>query len=706
MGPPRAPEEATRGDGRMEHGAGADTPAAAVFPVSSDDGGGEVPWTSPPAPPPPRGTAKRGDEEDASDEQVSPAIIEAPVDGNDGGRGGRGDVGARLTTDRPILVGDGGATNDGAGSKPTTTRRRTKRATSAPPSEAAPEGSPTPPPATEEIQEGAFKRKRKRPGVALGVGPGDGKEERKEHVWERMMHVGENTFNFIAIDARHLDGLGGQLKNGRSVHLEVEALGWFSTAPQEALPLNIATSGYESPVHHMLVWALKEQTLKDMDELAERWLASVQGSERSTDAIKFWQLTPDQSSFEVFGDTSWQVVVCMIHYNKHLTREEVLADARKTGLGCKYRLTGKRTQETPSTLVHADISFDEPIESGLDYVRVWRYNDTDAVAARGGGGGKDGGRKVAEPSPRRAAAGKETPFLGRVMRHQDFNFHTHLFANVSSLVIISPEVFAAACRGTTGVDFGEEGNAGSSRSGDVLTEAEAKACVSSGDISRVIEEASRYRSTQRCEGIYESYNDTTLGVAVMYDPFMDVDMDGESGGEQARGNEPTTRAVDGDLISPNGDYTVSGPARPGTINRHLVSGQTYTAAKCWARGGGNGDESYFSDAEPDFISADYDTASMGRNGGRRGPHHFTLRYGDYVLLRCRYNVPPAKRGQIRFGQTSKDEMCNIRFPLETHAVSRLSQIELLEEVAKSVSSPSHSPSSSSSSSSRGTTARA
>ena len=41
------------------------------------------------------------------------------------------------------------------------------------------------------------------------------------------MHIGDNTFVFVASDARILDGMGGQVKMGKSVHLEVESMGWL-----------------------------------------------------------------------------------------------------------------------------------------------------------------------------------------------------------------------------------------------------------------------------------------------------------------------------------------------------------------------------------------------------------------------------------------------------------------------------------------------
>ena len=126
-----------------------------------------------------------------------------------------------------------------------------------------------------------------RQGVPVTLTPG-----MKGVVWDKQMHIGSNTFAFIAADARILDGVGGQVKRGRSVHLEVDLLGW-DVGDKELEEYRRRHDGreYETPVHHMLIWTLKDQTLDDMDDLAERWKASEGGEQRSTDTIKHWAVS-------------------------------------------------------------------------------------------------------------------------------------------------------------------------------------------------------------------------------------------------------------------------------------------------------------------------------------------------------------------------------------------------------------------------------
>lgn len=48
--------------------------------------------------------------------------------------------------------------------------------------------------------------------------------------WFRQEHIGDNTFVFVANDVHMLDGLRGQVKRGKSAHLEVETMGWMCDA--------------------------------------------------------------------------------------------------------------------------------------------------------------------------------------------------------------------------------------------------------------------------------------------------------------------------------------------------------------------------------------------------------------------------------------------------------------------------------------------
>ena len=72
------------------------------------------------------------------------------------------------------------------------------------------------------------KKKRKNPGVLVALTPSQKEDGIKKNVWEKLMHIGDNTFVFVASDAHILDGMGGQVKMGsKSVHLEVESMGWL-----------------------------------------------------------------------------------------------------------------------------------------------------------------------------------------------------------------------------------------------------------------------------------------------------------------------------------------------------------------------------------------------------------------------------------------------------------------------------------------------
>ena len=555
---------------------------------------------------------------------------------------------------------------------------------------------------------------RGRQGVPITLVPG----MEGSHVWDKQMHIGSNTFAFMAVDARILDGLGGQVKRGRSVHLEVDSMGWSLEGP--ALTKYKEEHGgmeYQTPVHHMLIWTLKDQTLEDMDELAERWRASQGGEQRSTDTIKHWQLVDDGSSFEVFGDTAWQVVVCMIHYNRHLTREEVLADANMTKIGCRFRVTGKRVREIPSTLVHVDISTDGPIESGMDYVRAFRYNDPAAVV--------DDDTDTDTDTDTPGGGGGGAASLGRVMHHADFNFHTHLYATLSSFVIVHPQIFAAACRHVMGGGGGGGGGSSTgytmgkqSGGGGELSDEEAEACITSGHISTVVERASMDRSTQRCEGVYKDYNNTKLNVGIKFVEDEVGDGMGAGGSSSSRAGDAATKDA---RKKQERDLWSKTLVEQLHIDQIFFSAQADTVALCWTKGGGDGDGSYYAysdnggGAQPDFVSHNLNLGGIDRSSRKTlpktttmkeattttttmtmpktsthsgGPNHLTLRYGDYVFLRCRYDdIPQEKRGKLRFGQTSEDEMCNIRFPVETRAVSQLSQYELFKPVGQGVSPP-------------------
>jgi len=74
--------------------------------------------------------------------------------------------------------------------------------------------------------------------------------------------------------------------------------------------------------------------------------------------------------------------------------------------------------------------------------------------------------------------------------------------------------------------------------------------------------------------------------------------------------------------------------------------------------------------------------SQRRSWPDRHAKELVLQSGDVVVLRCTYDIPDAKRGEVVFGQTSAEEMCQARFSIASHELVTKGQDDLIPLVGR------------------------
>jgi len=78
----------------------------------------------------------------------------------------------------------------------------------------------------------------------------------------------------------------------------------------------------------------------------------------------------------------------------------------------------------------------------------------------------------------------------------------------------------------------------------------------------------------------------------------------------------------------------------------------------------------------------WDWTSQRRSWPDRHAKQLVLQSGDVVVLRCTYDIPDAKRGEVVFGQTSAEEMCQARFSIASHELVTKGQDDLIPLVGR------------------------